>query len=1555
MADNDLDFNVHPDAEKLQGFGQGLLTPEEAATLEEHLAVCDECCHHLEATPNDSFVGQLREAQDLPSPDTQHFAAGYSIPADESLGGLADHPRYRVVRLLGRGGMGAVYLAEHRRMGRLVALKIINPELLNHSGALMRFQQEVKTAAKLDHANIVAAFDADQAGNSHFLVMEYVEGQNLSDYLAENGPLPVAYACDIIRQAALGLQHAHERGMVHRDIKPHNLMLTPPGQVKVLDFGLARFATEAASPTKVEQGATDSHLTGAGAVMGTADYIAPEQARDAHLADGRSDVYSLGCTLYHLLSGQPPFPTGTTREKLQLHSTNFPLWLCDVRPEIPEGLARVVAKMMAKKPEDRFHTAVEVAAALKPHAVNIRAKRGKLPRALVAFGVLAVVAASLVGAVSMFWPAPERTEDIEVPVRGELAPKKEFELQTIHTDNLPVHTVAISPNEKLVAAAGGAWRHGAGWKHGTDYDVRLFDRDTGKELRRLKGLSNIVFAVAFSPDGQWIAATAHGDANVYLWDVNDGKLLRTFVGHNRQALRFAFSSDSQRLVTTSWDNTNRLWDTGTGLEIRRVGKELVDGWGAAVFLPGDKEVAIGGWNRLAIFNVETGAVVRELPWQYGRVFDLAVSPDGTRLLTVGTDNSDGRPRLWEIATGKLIQTFDNLPAGDAMPLPNLPSPCAVGVAFLPDGKRFLTAEGQVSCLRSLDTSAVLHTFDGHADCVMAIAVSSKGRYAVSGGLDQKVRVWRLPDPSEAVKAEKLAPKIGLPLQTIHTDNLPVHALAISPNEKLVAAAGGAWRHGATWKSGTDWDVRLFERETGKELRRLKGPTSTVHAVAFSPDGAWITAAGGGDKNAYLWNVNDGKLLRTFVGHTQPVIGVTFSSDGKQLLTAGWDNTIRLWDTGTGLEIRRLGQDFPIGWSTAVFLPGEKQAVVGGWATLAIVDVGTGATVRVLPWPGGRMWNMTVSPSGTQLLTGGGDATDGRIRLWHLPSGKLIKAFDTVPAGTALPLPNTPAGAAHGVAFLPDGKRCLTAEGNVSRIRDADTGKVLHTFDGHADCVMAVAVSSKGRFAVSGGLDQKVRVWRLPDPHLPDRAETPIFNGIDLTGWHGLPGHWKVRDGAIIGAPANGVKAHTFLCSQKPYQDFELQFKVRRKNGVGNTGVQFRSTLTDASRFTVVGPQIEIDSATFRYPPGSIVTEPTAKPFVKSDAAAMAKVWKEADFNDMTIRCVGKHVTVSVNGVVAVDVDFPSLPDEGIIAWQLHGGGSPGLDAPEEVVFKDIQFTDLTKRRTDGFVPLFNGKDLRGWKTHPDNPGDWRIEDGVLVGRGPKKNYLYSERGDYADFHFRIEAMINEKGNSGQMFRKAFSAEHFGNGYEAQIDSGNHEFKTGSLFVKGGVPIVLVNEVLVPPDTWFTQEVIARGNHITILVNGSKVAGYIDHEWTWRSGHLALQLWEPETVVRFRKIEIKELATPAGDGKAKNTHNGAGPEPPVIGFGNRLHPNPIPAPTPAGPALPVIGPGPKKLTPEEQRLQDFWHDYGKNNAAPPPFMKSWAPWPFPVALPPGPMK
>ena len=216
---------------------------------------------------------------------------------------LNDHPRYRVVGALGAGGMGAVYRAEHRLMDRPVALKVIRGDLLGSALMVERFRGEVKAAARLaSHPNIVAAYDAEQAGETHLLVMEFVEGVDLAELVQRRGPLPVGEACEYVRQAALGLQHAFEDGMVHRDIKPQNLMRTTRGQVKILDFGLARFASEAASHrARVKildfglarfagQGASPGEMTSDGMVLGSAEYIAPEQIDDPHAADIRADI-----------------------------------------------------------------------------------------------------------------------------------------------------------------------------------------------------------------------------------------------------------------------------------------------------------------------------------------------------------------------------------------------------------------------------------------------------------------------------------------------------------------------------------------------------------------------------------------------------------------------------------------------------------------------------------------------------------------------------------------------------------------------------------------------------------------------------------------------------------------------------------------------------------------------------------------------------------------------------------------------------------------------------------------------------------------------------------------------------------------------------------------------------------------------------------------------------------------------------------------------------------------------------------------------------------------
>lgn len=363
----------HPPAEHLAAFRAGRLAAAEAAEVAAHLADCGECRGNAPVSQAETLRPESSGAAATvtPAPPTLEHALA-EIPFDtppastrDVPAALADHPRYRVLKLLGRGGMGSVFKAEHRVMERPVALKVLNPDLIEDSAALQRFQQEVKAAARLSHPNIVTAHDADEAGGIHFLVMEFVEGKSLAEVVAANGPMPVSRACECIRQAALGLQHAFEKGMVHRDIKPQNLMLAPEGRVKILDFGLARFASER-DRSRVAAAESEGGLTQTGMIMGTPDYMAPEQATDARRADIRADVYSMGCTLYHLLAGQPPFPEGGALQKVIQHLEKTPRPLHELRSEVPRELAAVVARMLAKKPEQRFQNPAEVAKVLAP-------------------------------------------------------------------------------------------------------------------------------------------------------------------------------------------------------------------------------------------------------------------------------------------------------------------------------------------------------------------------------------------------------------------------------------------------------------------------------------------------------------------------------------------------------------------------------------------------------------------------------------------------------------------------------------------------------------------------------------------------------------------------------------------------------------------------------------------------------------------------------------------------------------------------------------------------------------------------------------------------------------------------------------------------------------------------------------------------------------------------------------------------------------------------------------------------------------------------------------
>jgi serine/threonine protein kinase/WD40 repeat protein len=820
-----LASSAHPSVEKLRTFGLGQLEEGEASAIEEHVSQCEACCRTLAEAGSDTFTNLLRnsgpalpgvptsEARTLAPDSPSPVAAGGQTAADSSAEPpsfgpppeLLRHPRYRLLGLLGTGGMGAVYKAEHRLMERAVALKVMTRAFVASEATVDRFRREVKAAARLAHPNIVAAYDAEQAGDVHFLVMEYVEGTDLARWLAEHGPLSVAEACDYARQCAAGLQHAHEHGMIHRDIKPHNLMRARDGTVKILDFGLARLAAEAGTPA--------TGVTGQGTLLGTVDYLAPEQADDARQADIRSDIYSLGCTLYHLLSGRPPFPKGSVVQKIMAHTERQPASLKELRPDLPTGLVRVVQQMMAKSPDDRYQTPDEVCDALAPFAGQTvvidptprgtkRPAKGKAPGgarrrrwSVVAAALLLALVGIGVGA-AVYRIQTDNGElvittdnpDVEVVIKqnGKLVrildtkTNKEVKLDSGLYDlelkgnpeelKLSLDRVTIRRGDTVVATVERRARKAAekvGLVRSFTWDtsgiqsaafspdglraasgdregtVRLWDLRSGAEVRRLPDHAGIVYAVAFSPDGGKVVSG--GDDNLLrLSDAATGKEIRTFVGHEKGVVRLTFSPDGKLLLSGDWGGALRLWDVESGKELRQF-EGHTDMIHAVAFAPDGKTAASGsGDGTLRLWDPKTGKQLRSIDAAAGSVTGVAFSPDGRQVLT---SHFDGALRWWDVSTGMDVRRFP------------VQTDTLQSVAILPGGRRAVTAGGGTVkdgnwrvgtdfTVRLWDVAdgKEVQRFEGHRSVVSWVTVSPDGRYALSVGDGTTMHLWRLPDP-----------------------------------------------------------------------------------------------------------------------------------------------------------------------------------------------------------------------------------------------------------------------------------------------------------------------------------------------------------------------------------------------------------------------------------------------------------------------------------------------------------------------------------------------------------------------------------------------------------------------------------------------------------------------------------------------------------------------------------------------------------------------------------------------------------------------------------------
>jgi WD40 repeat protein len=1030
----------------------------------------------------------------------------------EAAGAGPSIPGYEIIRELGQGGMGVVYLAWQTGPGRLVALKMLPAGAQSRPQNLARFRDEVEAVARLEHPHLVRIYEVGAHDGRPFFSMEYVDGGSLTDSL-RGTPWSPRGAAGLTETLACAAHEAHERGVVHRDLTPHNVLLTTGGAPKIVDFGLAKLMVGGACRTET------------GEILGTPSYMAPEQAGGRSKEVGpAADVYALGAILYELLTGRPPFQAETPLDTLVQALHDEPVSLRRLQPTVPRDLETICLKCLHKEPAHRYPTASALADDLhrflagepvraRPVGAVGRAARWARRRPTVATLLAVCATLAALGFAVVTWEgrkarsAQRRAEQAQKAekvqrIAAETARGQEAEQRRLYQGL----SASLLRDRALRHCEDGDVGRGLLWLAQSLQLVPDNDADLQRAIRTnlagwqgqihpLLGLlehDDRVSTAVWSPDGCLIL-TAGADRAARLWDPSTGQLRGQPLRHSRGVCAAAFSPDGATLLTVSGQDV-RLWRTATGkatvvspaLDLGRGGQYLSHAFsrdGRQLWMATRR----GPMTWLQSWETNIGQP-RDPEVEIGKgVTRVTFSPDGLVFVTSG-ESADVVPRLWKSDTGKPVRDLKEH------------THFGVVVAFPKDGRSFVTGSYDHTCrLWDAATGEPLKPPFRHLAEVRAVAISPNGRTILAGGIDGLAQFWDVikgTSPGAPMRHPAAVGPVGFSPDgrfalTVSRDQVYLWDAVTGeplgaplPHQQEVLSASFEPDGRAVLTRSRDHTVRVWQTAPAQPGGRRLVHNGWVTAAAFRPQTgtSLLTGLGAREGRVLSWDMDsDRKPSVTFKG-LGPILCLAYRPDGRMFAVGTRDGQVRFWDVEAGRPVR----DNPLPLAGRVlsmaFSPDGRTLLTGTEKRQAeFWDVTTGER-RPEPLKHGKaVYAVAYSPDGRTIGTGGEDMT---ARLWDAVTHSPVSA------------PLVHQGTVYAVAFCPsDGRVLLTgSEDRTARLWDTATGRPLGAPFQHPARVLAVAFSPDGRTFATGCGDGLVRLWETATGYpigLPLRHRGPV--------------------------------------------------------------------------------------------------------------------------------------------------------------------------------------------------------------------------------------------------------------------------------------------------------------------------------------------------------------------------------------------------------------------------------------------------------------------------------